>query len=99
MKLRRTQVLTRSAVPGVTEEAKDYQEQLKQMLKDLLKEKEKDVEKPLPLMNQVLETHTYYTALTLAVIYHMITQTSFLSLIQKHVCTLRVRLTQAWEKI
>lgn len=37
---------------GVTEEVKDYQEQLKQMLKDLVKEKEKDVEKPLPLMNQ-----------------------------------------------
>uniref|UniRef100_A0A3B4XIE2 TBC1 domain family member 8B n=1 Tax=Seriola lalandi dorsalis TaxID=1841481 RepID=A0A3B4XIE2_SERLL len=37
-------------------EVKDYQEQLKQMLQDLAKEKEKDVEKPLPLMNQVLET-------------------------------------------
>uniref|UniRef100_A0AAQ5ZMF8 TBC1 domain family member 8 n=1 Tax=Amphiprion ocellaris TaxID=80972 RepID=A0AAQ5ZMF8_AMPOC len=34
----------------------DYQEQLKQMLQDLVKEKEKDVEKPLPLMNQVLQT-------------------------------------------
>ncbi|XP_028991899.1 TBC1 domain family member 8 [Betta splendens] len=33
-------------------EAKDYQEQLKQMLKDLAKEKEKDAEKPLSLMNQ-----------------------------------------------
>ncbi|XP_029936595.1 TBC1 domain family member 8 [Myripristis murdjan] len=37
---------------GVTEEVKDYQEQLKQMLQDLVREKEKDVEKPLPLMNQ-----------------------------------------------
>ena len=52
--------------PGVTEEVKDYQEQLKQMLKDLVKEKEKDVEKPLPLMNQV---HTNYTELTPAVIH------------------------------
>lgn len=42
--------------PDVEGELKDYQEQLKQMLKDLAKEKEKDVEKPLPLMNQVLET-------------------------------------------
>lgn len=37
---------------GVSEEVKDYQEQLKQMLQDLVREKEKDVEKPLPLMNQ-----------------------------------------------
>ncbi len=42
-----------TVVPGVEGEAKDYQEQLKQMLQDLAKEKEKDVEKPLPLMNQV----------------------------------------------
>ncbi|KAK0140261.1 TBC1 domain family member 8 [Merluccius polli] len=35
----------------VSEEAIDYQEQLKRMLKDLMKEK-KDTEKPLPLMNQ-----------------------------------------------
>ncbi|KAM9802385.1 TBC1 domain family member 8 isoform X1 [Syngnathus typhle] len=36
------------------EEAKDYQEQLKQMLRDLVvaKEKEKDVQQPLPLMKQ-----------------------------------------------
>ena len=38
----------------VSEEATDYQEQLKRMLKDLMKEK--DVEKPLPLMNQVCHT-------------------------------------------
>lgn len=35
----------------------DYQDQLKQMLQDLATEKEKDVEKPLPLMNQVYESH------------------------------------------
>lgn len=42
--------------PGDEGEVKDYQEQLKQMLQDLVKEREKDVEKPLKLMNQVLET-------------------------------------------
>lgn len=46
-------------VPDVEGEAKDYQEQLKQMLQDLAKEKEKDVEKPLPLMNQVQETSLF----------------------------------------
>lgn len=45
-----------TVAPGAEGEGKNYQEQLKQMLKDLAKEKEKDVEKPLPLMNQVLET-------------------------------------------
>ncbi|XP_077435951.1 TBC1 domain family member 8 [Vanacampus margaritifer] len=34
------------------EEAKDYQEQLKQMLRDLVVAKEKDVHQPLPLMKQ-----------------------------------------------
>ena len=48
--------LTSSAVPGVEGEAKDYREQLKQMLQDLAKEKEKGAEKPLPLMNQVLDS-------------------------------------------